>query len=86
MDAIHDEVEKKYLGELIKEVEQENKLYYEQKAKDMMRRSDGNLFIQTCTNLLLQASENISEDTLRQEIKLEKEKMPNAADESAPNV
>ena len=40
------EIENKYLMELRKEVELENKQYYEQKAKEMMRRQDGSIFLQ----------------------------------------
>lgn len=40
------EIENKYLLELRREVELENKQYYEQKAKEMMRRQDGSIFLQ----------------------------------------
>ena len=47
------EIENKYLNELMKEVEQENKVFYEQRAKDMMRRQEGNIYMKICCNLLL---------------------------------
>lgn len=48
-----EEIENKYLLELRREVGSENKKYYEQKAKEMMRRQDGSIFLQICTRLLV---------------------------------
>ena len=67
-----DEIEKKYLGELMKEAETETKNYYETKAKDLIRRQDGNLFIKTIANLLLNSTPELNYDELLHEIKQEK--------------
>lgn len=40
-----EEIENKYLLELRREVSNENKQYYEQKAKEMMRRQEGSIFL-----------------------------------------
>lgn len=66
------EIENKYLMELRKEVELENKQYYEQKAKEMMRRQDGSIFLQIQKRLLIQSVPELNEEELQKVVLLEK--------------
>lgn len=66
-----EEIENKYLLELRREVSIENKQYYEQKAKEMMRRQDGSIFVQICTRLLVQSVPELKEEELLEMVKLE---------------
>lgn len=59
-----EEIENKYLLELRREVSNENKQYYEQKAKEMMRRQEGSIFLQICTRLLVQSVPGLKEEEL----------------------
>ena len=66
-----EEIENKYLIELRREVTAENKQYYEQKAKEMMRRQDGSIFLQICTRLLVQSVPALKEEELLAMVKME---------------
>jgi hypothetical protein len=62
------EIEQKYLEKIIKEVEQQNKLYFESKAKELLRKQDTDLFAKSSLNLLFYSSPNIDRKIIEHEI------------------
>jgi hypothetical protein len=76
-----EEIENKYLIELRREVAAENKQYYEQKAKEMMRRQDGSIFLQICTRLLVQSVPALKEDELLAMVKMEQSQNKESKDQ-----
>lgn len=53
-------IENIYLNKIIKEVEGQNKQYFELKALDLMRRQESDIYAKSSLNLLFLSSPNIS--------------------------
>lgn len=62
------EIEQKYLEKIIMEVENQNKLYFEAKAKELLRKQETDLFAKSSLNLLFLNSPNIDRRQIEKEV------------------
>lgn len=58
------EVEERYLEKISKQVEAQNKEYFENKAKALLIQQDNDLFAKASANLLFQSSPNINREEI----------------------
>ena len=71
MRALKADIEEKYLQKIVSQVEQQNKEYFEDKARELLRVQDKDLFAKSSANLLFLQSPNISRDEIEKQVKRE---------------
>ena len=65
---LEQEIENTYLQKIKGEVEQQNKDYFENKAKELLLKDENNIFYKTCANLLFKSSPNINRDEIERQV------------------
>ena len=68
LHKLKQEVENKYLEKIIKQVEAQNKEYFETKAKELLRKQDHDLFAKSSANLLFLSSPTIDRLEVEREV------------------
>ena len=78
LQKLKQEVETKYLEKIIKQVEAQNKEYFETKAKELLRKQEQDLFAKSSANLLFLSSPNIDRQAIEKEVEqeLQSQKLP----------
>ena len=75
LKKVKKDIESKYLDKIIKQVEQQNKEYFEGKAKELLHRADKDQFAKASANLLFISSPNIDKSAIEAEVKHEMQKI-----------
>lgn len=68
MRNIKTDIEEKYLAKIIAQVEQQNKGYFEEKARDLLRVQDKDLFAKSSANLLFLNSPSIDRQQIEKQL------------------
>jgi hypothetical protein len=68
MRNIKAEIEEKYLAKIISQVEKQNKAYFEEKARELLRVQDKDLFAKSSANLLFLSSPNIDRQQIEKQV------------------
>jgi hypothetical protein len=68
MRNIKTEIEEKYLAKIISQVEKQNKAYFEEKARELLRVQDKDLFAKSSANLLFLNSPNINRQQIEKQV------------------
>ena len=73
LTKVKQDVEQKYLDKIVRQVEAQNKEYFEAKGKELLRKQAEDLFAKSSANLLFLSSPNISREEIEKEVEAEKE-------------